>query len=95
MLSSEPDSEGLSNIQTPTSFGHQNTPNQASSDEDGRLRTVHLSIWTTDQNLGSDRPSRGQIRTLDQDYNFEVDRPRGRVDRFLTMDRPDPNAMIE
>ena len=43
----------------------------------GRLSTnrpsVHLSMWTTDkQNLGSDRPSHGQIRTLDQDYNFEV-----------------------
>ena len=47
--------------------------NQASTDEDGRLRTVHPSMWTTDQNLGSDRPSHGQIRTLDQDYNFEVD----------------------
>ena len=43
----------------------------------GRLSTdrpsVHLSMWTTDQNLGSDRPSHGQIRTLDKDYSFEVD----------------------
>ena len=30
--------------------------------------SVHLSMWTTDQNLGTDRPSHGQIRTLDQDY---------------------------
>ena len=35
--------------------------------------SVQLSIWTTDQNLGEDRPCHGQIRTLDQDYNFEVD----------------------
>ena len=34
--------------------------------------SVHQSMWKTDQNLGSDRPSHGQIRTLDQDYNFEV-----------------------
>ena len=27
---------------------------QASSDEDNRLRTVHLSMWTTDPHLGSD-----------------------------------------
>ena len=75
MLSSEPDSEGLSNIQTPTSFGHQNTPNQASSDEDGRLRTVNPSTCPcgTDQNLSLDRPSQGQIRTLDQDNYFEMD----------------------
>ena len=36
-----------------------------STDEDGRLRTFHPSMWTTDQNLGSDRPSHGQIQTLD------------------------------
>ena len=30
-------------------------------------------MWTTDENLGSDRPSHGQIRTLDQAYNFKVD----------------------
>ena len=34
---------------------------------------VHSFVWTTDQNLGSDRPSHGQIRTLDQDYHFMVD----------------------
>ena len=28
---------------------------------------------TTDENLGSDRPSHGQIRTTDKDINFEVD----------------------
>ena len=47
--------------------------NQASTDVDGRLRTVHPSMWTTDRNLGSDRPSDGRIRTLDQDYHFKVD----------------------
>ena len=26
-----------------------------------------------DQNLSSDRPSHGQIQTLDKDYHFEVD----------------------
>ena len=46
---------------------------QASTDEDGRLRTVNPSMWTTDENLGSDRPSHGQIRTLDQACNFIVD----------------------
>ena len=46
---------------------------QVFTDEGGRLRTVHPSIWTTDQNLGSDRPSHGQIRTLDQDNNSKVD----------------------
>ena len=49
---------------------------QASTDEDGRLRTVYPSIrqmWTMDRNLGSDRPSHGQIRTLDQDYHLKVD----------------------
>ena len=30
--------------------------NQASSDEDDRLRTVHLAMWTTDQEFGL-RPS--------------------------------------
>ena len=35
--------------------------------------SVHLFMWTPDQNLGSDRPSHRQIRTLDQDYNFELD----------------------
>jgi len=53
---------------------------QASTDEDGRLRTVHPSMWTTDQNLGSDRPSHEQIRTLDQDIN-------SKVDEFLIMNR--------
>ena len=43
---------------------------QASSDEDGRLRTVHLFMWSSDQNLGSDGPSHGQMRPLDQDSNF-------------------------
>ena len=43
---------------------------QASSDEDSRLRTVHPSKWTTDQNLVSDRPTHGQNWTLDQDYHF-------------------------
>ena len=37
---------------------------QASTDED---------MWTTDRNLGSDRPSHGQIRTLDQDNNSKMD----------------------
>ena len=46
---------------------------KASTHEDGRLRTVHPSMWTTDQNLGSDRPPRGRIRWLDQDNNFRVD----------------------
>ena len=46
---------------------------QASTDEDGRLRTIHPSMWTADQNLGSDRPSHGQIQTLDQDNNSMVD----------------------
>ena len=46
---------------------------QASTDEDGRPRTVNPSMWTTDQNLGSDRQSHGQIRTLDQACNFIVD----------------------
>ena len=31
------------------------------------------SMWTSNQNLGSDRPSNGQNRTLDQDYHFKVD----------------------
>ena len=30
---------------------------QASMNEDGRLRTVHPFVWTTDQNLCSDCPS--------------------------------------
>ena len=47
--------------------------NHASTDEDGRLRTVHPSMWTTDRNLFSDRPPHGRIRTLDQDYHFEMD----------------------
>ena len=37
---------------------------------------VPLFMWTTDQNLGSDRLNHGQIRTLNtglKDYNFEVD----------------------
>ena len=46
---------------------------QASTEEDGRLQTVHPSMWTTDQNFGSDRSSHGQIRTLDQDNNSKVD----------------------
>ena len=50
--------------------------NQASSDEDDRLRTVHPSTCPCGQRtkiLGSDRPSHGQIRTTDQDNNFEMD----------------------
>ena len=31
----------------------------ASTDEDDRLRTVHPSMWTTNENLGSDRRSHG------------------------------------
>ena len=46
---------------------------QASTDEDGRLRTVHPSMWTTNRNLGSDRPSDGRFRTLDQDNHLKVD----------------------
>ena len=38
---------------------------QTSMDKDGRL-------WTTDRNLGSDRPSDGQMRTPGQDNNFKV-----------------------
>ena len=57
---------------------------QASMNEDGRLRTVNPSMWTTDENLGSDRPSHGQIRTLDQAYNFKVDE----WTDFFIMDRP-------
>ena len=50
------------NLRIYSVFGSSNTgvPSlvQASSDEDGRLRTVHppMSMWTTDQKLGSDRP---------------------------------------
>ena len=44
---------------------------QASMDED-RL-PVHEPTWTTDRTLFSDRPPHGRIRTLDQDYHFEVD----------------------
>ena len=65
---------------------------QASTDEDGRLRTVYPSIrqmWTMDRNLGSDRPSHGQIRTLDQDYHLKVDE----WTVFFTMDRP-PHGRI-
>ena len=32
-----------------------------------------MKMWTMDRNLGSDRPSHGQIRTLDQDYHLKVD----------------------
>ena len=49
---------------------------QASLDEDDRLRTVHLSTYPCGQRtkiLGSDRPSRGLIRTTDHDNNFEMD----------------------
>ena len=38
--------------------------------EEGRHVVVHV-----DQNFSSDRPTHGRIRTLDQDYHFEVDRP--------------------
>ena len=31
---------------------------------------VHPSMWTTDRNMGSDYPSHGRIRTLDQDNNL-------------------------
>ena len=48
------------------------------------LLSVHLSMWTTDQKLGSDRPSHGQIRTLDQDYSFEMDEWTDFCDGFLT-----------
>ena len=30
-------------------------------------------MWTRDQKSGLDRPPHWRIRTLDQDYNFEVD----------------------
>ena len=30
-------------------------------------------MWTMDRNLGADRQSHGQIRTLDQDYHLTVD----------------------
>ena len=53
--------------------GSEISPSQAFTGEDGRLWTVHSSMWTTDQNLGSDHPSNGQNQTLDQDYHFEVD----------------------
>ena len=36
-------------------------------------RTKRPSADRPPVHLGSDRPSHGQIRTLDQDYNFEVD----------------------
>ena len=52
------------------------TYTQASSDEDDRLRTVHPSTCPCGQRtkiLGSNRPSHGQIRTTDQDNNFEMD----------------------
>ena len=52
----------------PAKFSRKCITNQASTDEDGRP-----SMWTTDENLGSDRPSHGQIRTRDTDINFEVD----------------------
>ena len=58
--------------------------NQASTDEDGRLRTVHPSMWTADRNFGSDCPSHGLIRTMDQDYHLKVDE----WTEFFTMDRP-------
>ena len=45
---------------------------------------VHLSMWTADRNFGSDRPSRGLIRTMDQDYHLKVDE----WTEFFTMDRP-------
>ena len=41
-------------------------------------------MWTTEQNLDSDRPSHRQNRKLDQDYHFMED---GWTD-FFTMDRP-------
>ena len=34
---------------------------------------VHSSMLTMDRNLGSDRLSHWQIRTLDQDYHLKVD----------------------
>ena len=39
----------------------------------GNRFSFDFTIWTTDRNLGSGRPSHGRIRTLDQDYHFEVD----------------------
>ena len=54
------------------------------------LPSFHLFMWTTNQKLGSDRPSHGQIRTLDQDYYFEVDgflttnRPSGQIEEWTT-----------
>ena len=45
---------------------------QASTDEDGRMRTVHPSMLTIDQNLDSDRQFHGQTRTSDQDYRCKV-----------------------
>ena len=60
----------LTNLSVYNSFPYHS---QAFTDEDGRLQTVHPSMWTTDRNSGSDRPSHGRIRSLDQDYHLKVD----------------------
>ena len=57
---------------------------QAPTDEDDRLRTVHPSMLTMDQYLNSGRQFHGQIRTSDQDYRFKM----GEWTDFFTMDRP-------
>ena len=46
---------------------NQTIDNKKMNQISGSLQTVHPSMWTTDQNLGSDCPSHGQTRTLDQD----------------------------
>ena len=48
--------------------------NQAYTDEDGRLRTVHPSICLCGQRTEIwAQTVHGQIRTLDQDNNFKAD----------------------